>query len=656
MKKVPLHINKNNSGFSLVEILVALSVFLTFVTVILNLNINTDRQLKRVTNIDRATALAEEGLEATRNIRDDDFSYLVDGTYGLIASGTEWILNGSSDTNDIFEREITVSTINPNQKQIDSTVSWDDKVSLNNKVTLNTYLTNWQSFVPPAGFTLKKIIVNYFSDKGLNDFIDYKVTTTVGTTTVETLLDHTTAVESPTDTFTFETVDLSPGNYTVSETVDPNYTQTFSGDCDTNGVVSLASLDSKLCTITNEEKYATLTVIKNVVNNGGSKTIADFAPYKYGTTEIVQNVATKVPPNSYTITETTDSEYTATFSGDCDSGGLISLILGDNKTCTITNTQASWDNPNTLQGTLDIAGIEDGRKVFVLGNYAYIVRAGGIPDFAIVDISNPSSPSLTGSLTLNGIPSNIFVSGNYAYVSSDDNAQELQIINISNPASPTLAGTYNAVANNNANTVFVSGNYAYLGRSNTGLEQDFLIINISNPASPTLTGTLNTAASSYEIVVVGNYAYIASGDNIGELKIVNVSNPASPTVVGGYDASSNTDAITVAVDGNFAYIGQGSNFHKINITNQLAPTLSGTYAVGGTVNDISIWSGAQYAFLATANASAELRVVNINPATPTLIGDYNNTATFNGTAYDSARNRAIMVGTDNTGELRIIRP
>lgn len=656
MKKVPLHINRFTSGFSLVEILVALAVFLTFVTAILNLNLNTDRQLKRVTNLDRATALAEEGLEATRNIRDDDFVNLVDGTYGLTASGTEWVLSGSSDTNDIFGREITVSTISPNQKQIDVTVAWDDKVSLNNNVTLNTYLTNWQSFVPPAGFTLKKIIINYFGNKGLNDFINYKVTTTIGTTTVETILDHTTAVESPTNTFTFGSVDLSPGDYTVSETVDPNYTQTFSDDCDINGVVSLASLDSKLCTITNEEKYATLTVIKNVINNGGSKVISDFAPYKFGTTEIVENVATKVPPNSYTITETTDSEYTATFSGDCDSGGLISLIFGDTKTCTITNTQVSWGNPNSLQSSLDFSGTEDGKKVFVSGNYAYVVRAGGIPDFAIINISNPAAPSLTGSLTLNGIPSNIFVSGNYAYVSSDDNAQELQIINITNPAAPSLAGTYDAVANNNANTVFVSGNYAYLGRTNTGTEQDFLIVNISNPALPTLTGTLNTGATSFEIIVAGNYAYIASSADTQELKIVNISNPATPSVVGGYNASSNTNAIAVAVDGNFAYIGQGSNFHKINITNPAAPTLSGTYAVGGIVNNISIWSGAQYAFLATANTAAELRVVNINSATPTLIGDYNNTATFNGSAYDSARNRAIMVGTDNTTELRIIRP
>ncbi len=44
---------------------------------------------------------------------------------------------------------------------------------------------------------------------------------------------------------------LSAGSYTVSEDSNPLYTQNFSGDCDSGGVVVLASANNKICTITN---------------------------------------------------------------------------------------------------------------------------------------------------------------------------------------------------------------------------------------------------------------------------------------------------------------------------------------------------------------------------------------------------------------------
>lgn len=44
---------------------------------------------------------------------------------------------------------------------------------------------------------------------------------------------------------------LSPGSYTVSETPEPNYSGVISGDCDIQGIINLASGESKSCAITN---------------------------------------------------------------------------------------------------------------------------------------------------------------------------------------------------------------------------------------------------------------------------------------------------------------------------------------------------------------------------------------------------------------------
>ncbi len=52
----------------------------------------------------------------------------------------------------------------------------------------------------------------------------------------------------------------TPGTYTVTETADPNYTRTFSGDCDSTGHVTLNTYDSKFCLVTNNDIGAPVVV------------------------------------------------------------------------------------------------------------------------------------------------------------------------------------------------------------------------------------------------------------------------------------------------------------------------------------------------------------------------------------------------------------
>src|SRR5207247_7501765 len=50
-----------------------------------------------------------------------------------------------------------------------------------------------------------------------------------------------------------------------------------------NGTITLAPGDNKTCTITNDDKAATLTLVKTVVNNdGGTKTPSDFSLFVNG--------------------------------------------------------------------------------------------------------------------------------------------------------------------------------------------------------------------------------------------------------------------------------------------------------------------------------------------------------------------------------------
>jgi len=81
-----------------------------------------------------------------------------------------------------------------------------------------------------------------------------------------------------------------------------------------------------------------INVVKNVINdNGRTKTVADFHLFLNGTTVFSGETYDLPASTAYTVTETADPQYTRTFSGDCDSTGLINLNSGDTKFCIVTN-------------------------------------------------------------------------------------------------------------------------------------------------------------------------------------------------------------------------------------------------------------------------------------------------------------------------------
>jgi hypothetical protein len=84
----------------------------------------------------------------------------------------------------------------------------------------------------------------------------------------------------------------------------------------------------------------------------------------------------------------------------------------------------------------------------------------------IIDISDPSNPTLKGLYDTPGDAYGVAVSGNYAYVA--DRYSGLQIIDISNPSNPTFKGSYDTPEG--ARGVALSGNYAYVTACNYGLQ------------------------------------------------------------------------------------------------------------------------------------------------------------------------------------------
>lgn len=134
--------------------------------------------------------------------------------------------------------------------------------------------------------------------------------------------------------------------------------------------------------VVNRQQQATLIVTKIVINdNGGTKIVSDF-PLFIDQTQVTSGQTNNVNPGTYTVSETSQTGYASTIGGDCNSSGQVTLALGENKTCTITNDDVApiltlvknVVNDNGGQAT------QDDFKVYINGQLsswgAHILSAG----------------------------------------------------------------------------------------------------------------------------------------------------------------------------------------------------------------------------------------------------------------------------------------
>ncbi len=470
MKKAQYHI-EYKKGFSLVEALLASAVFALLAMAVVGSYLYGQESTALSGNRAKAVYLAEEGLEAVRNIRDADFANLSDGTFGLSSSADHWSFSGSSDANDIFTRNVTISTVDQNRKIVNSTVTWQQNGQRNGRVSLVTYLTYWQK-----------------------------------------------------------------------------------------------------------------------------------------------------------------------------------LGLGD------------WAAP-FLEGFLDIPGTQYYLgKLQVSGNYVYATRAGSAsPNFFVIDVSDTTSPTVVGSLTIPSIPINVFIDGNYAYVTSSNSSAELNIVDISNPSAPSIVASFNAPGSLSAQGVYVTGGKAYLvGTVNAG--QGFCIVDVSNPLAPALLGTTGlNSAMGFEVVVSSNYAYVASEHNSQEIQVIDITNPAAPIFAGSLNLPTNDDAKAISIYGDTLLVGQGSKLQVVSVANPTSPSLLGAVSATSAINDIALDLGnsGKYVFLGTDESAFEFKIADItDPAAPVILGKYNITGntSIRGIAYDPDKDRVFAGGSATAQEFSVFKP
>ena len=157
----------SESGFSLIEAMMASSVFALTVTALAGALVFGAQASVAAGARSRAAELAIEGIEGVRNIRDQAFNELQYAQSGVSTAGGAWdfLGEGSSETVDEFTRTISfvdvcrdgsneiatcpASYTDPHTKEVSVVVSWESRPGATSQVERTTYLTNWASAIWP---------------------------------------------------------------------------------------------------------------------------------------------------------------------------------------------------------------------------------------------------------------------------------------------------------------------------------------------------------------------------------------------------------------------------------------------------------------------------------------------------------------------------
>lgn len=162
---------KHNLGISVVEVILAVALFMTFATgaIVLVLQGYGSNALGSEETV--ASQFATEGIEAVRSIKNQNFANLATcgvncttGT-GITKTAGVWVFSGTNNiltSGKTYTRVIKVEnvqrdasppngnivttggTLDPDSKKVTSTVTWSASPSRSNTITLTSYLSDWR--------------------------------------------------------------------------------------------------------------------------------------------------------------------------------------------------------------------------------------------------------------------------------------------------------------------------------------------------------------------------------------------------------------------------------------------------------------------------------------------------------------------------------
>ncbi len=654
---------KKNQGQSLIEVLVAIGVFAIFGFAVAGLALDSYVTTRRGEEETKAAAVAEEGINAARSIIKAAFNDLpVGGPYGLDKSGGYWQLSGSSDSVDQFTRTVTVEevyrnsggnivssggTLDLHTKKIISEAEWDFAPGRTQNVILSAYFSNWEGrrwtqtdWSGGSGQAVWSDSTRYFADNG---FVD---TSTAGELKIAALGAANPTWQCAAGPFTYDlpgnddamAVDAS-GDYVyigqgsdfyaldASDEENPNITDSLS----VAGNITSIFIDGNYAYLATEDNSEELVII-DISDPSDLSQLGS-----YNTSSGANGRDVYVSGNrAYLVTE--------------NNGGGPEFYIIDisNKTSpTLANPSSDYDTGGSTHG------------VSISGNYAFVVKEGDI-EFLVLDISNEASISEASSINLSGwrLVTDVEVSGNYAYFTTGWWYGRVYSIDISDPTNVSIAD-YIQYSGTDFNRLDVGGDFAYLAAEKW--DEEVVFLDISDPTNLTHYDSYDYPSAVNDVAAEGFNLFVASDDDSAELGIFTSKESSSwycLDTVGTIDMGGSGDALGVLVreegSDTIAYInrdweGGELRLYSYDVSTPASPVeldyfSNAWHAIGGFA------VSGNYAYLATANDSKELTVVDVSdPSVMSEAGSYDADSGSDANDFYVSGNRAYLVTDRNPG-------
>jgi hypothetical protein len=252
------------------------------------------------------------------------------------------------------------------------------------------------------------------------------------------------------------------------------------------------------------------------------------------------------------------------------------------------------------------------RKIVAAGDFAYVSEYQGLH---ILDVSTPAAPSLVSSILE---PSwDVAVQDGFAFIASA--AGGILVYDLADPAAPLKVAEYDGV--DVAWSVALSGNHLLVSDRFFGLR----VVDVAVPADPLDAGVYSTDSpqAPKSIAVTGDYLYVGSTDEqLLSLEVYDAADPLDPVLVnnvtmpyGGWG--------TLVIDGDTLYIANyllGLSIY--DISDRLQPVAAGHYTGPGSdgMRDVAVLGSHAYGVTFGYGVSPGLTVIDVSdPAAPAWV-------------------------------------
>lgn len=470
-----------------------------------------------------AVPLLLEAQEAVRIVREKDWNnFSVNGTYHPVISANTFSLAQGVENVNGFTRSIVISDVapfDPSIKKVSSSVSWTTPYtsSVSSVVYLSRYLNN-AAWVQTT-------------ESDFNAGIKIGVTVT----------------------------NADGGEVVLGAGGGANW-------CEPN--LSIAALDLPKQGVANA-----ITAIQGRVFAGTGENAS-------GVSFANVNISNANPPVA-SILGTFDGYKTNDVFGET----TYAYLATDNNSKEIVIINLS-SPPYTEAGHFNAPGNGNGDSIFVSGTTGYMTAGSKLYNFDLAN-KNGSRPLLdSDGVSLAGTGKKVFVVGSYAYVAVDSTNSQLQIIDVSNQANLTVVGS-TTVNGQQGRDIFVNetGTRVYLATAVSEAQKELFIIDVSTKTgSRPVVGSYDTNGMNPKgiTVVPGNRAIIV-GTSGEEYQAVNITNEELPIRCGGLEINTGVNGVAsvLETDGDaYSYIITGDANSELKI---IAGGPGGAFSTSGTL-------------------------------------------------------------------------